>query len=117
MPEENYHEEYVINIMTEQAELNLKYGPKFADQSKRNKVKSEIRNNTDTKNEHIKNQSKTKNFWEHIQREQHPNRTEHLHPGSRIIPLRIPVANCKTKILESWTENTSTTEESTWTKI
>ena len=31
-PEETYAEEYVINIMTEQAEFNLKYGPLFADQ-------------------------------------------------------------------------------------
>ena len=35
-PEENYDEEYVINILAEQAELNLKYGQLFGDQSKRN---------------------------------------------------------------------------------
>ena len=29
MPEENYDEEYVINILAEQAELNLKYGQIF----------------------------------------------------------------------------------------
>ena len=32
--EENYDEEYVINVLAEQAELNLKYGPLLADQSK-----------------------------------------------------------------------------------
>ena len=33
-PEANCDEEYVNNILTEQAELNSKYGPIFADQSK-----------------------------------------------------------------------------------
>ena len=33
-PEENYDEEYVIKILAEQAEMNLKYGQLFADQSK-----------------------------------------------------------------------------------
>ena len=32
-PEDNYDEEYVINILSEQARLNLKYGQSFADQS------------------------------------------------------------------------------------
>ena len=52
-PEENYDEEYVINILTEQAELNLKYGPIFADQSKRTENRTKLRNdNTETQNEH-----------------------------------------------------------------
>ena len=42
--EEIYDEEYVINILTEQAKLNIKYGPIFADQSECKKVKSEIKN-------------------------------------------------------------------------
>ena len=37
MPEETYDEEYVINILAEQAELNLKYGQLFADKSERSK--------------------------------------------------------------------------------
>ena len=36
-PEEKYDEEYVISILAKQAELNLKYGQLFADQSKRSK--------------------------------------------------------------------------------
>ena len=32
MPEENYDEEYVINILAEQADLNLRDGQLFADQ-------------------------------------------------------------------------------------
>ena len=39
MSEENNDEEYVSNILTEQAELNLKYGTLFANQSESRKVK------------------------------------------------------------------------------
>ena len=39
--EENYEEEYVINIITEHAKLNLKHGRLFADQSKHDKSKTE----------------------------------------------------------------------------
>ena len=45
-PEEHYDEQYVINTLTEQADLNLKYGPLFADQSKRTKTKMKLHNNT-----------------------------------------------------------------------
>ena len=41
-PEENYDEEYVINILTEHAELNLKYGPIFAGQSERTENKTKL---------------------------------------------------------------------------
>ena len=37
MPEDNYDEEDVINILAEQVELNLKYRKLCGDQSKRNK--------------------------------------------------------------------------------
>ena len=37
MPEATYDEEYVINILAEQAELNLKYGQLFADKWERSK--------------------------------------------------------------------------------
>ena len=51
-----YDEENVITILIEQAELNLKYGPIFADQSKRNEDKTKLRNDsTETQNEHGKN--------------------------------------------------------------
>ena len=46
MPEENYDKEYVINILTEQAELNLKYGTLFANQSESSRTKTEIENGT-----------------------------------------------------------------------
>ena len=53
----NSDEEYVINILTEQVQLNLKYGPLIADQSKRTESKTEKNNNkTETQNEQEKNQ-------------------------------------------------------------
>ena len=45
IPEENYDEEYVINTLAEQANLNLNYGPLFADQSNRSKTKTERKKN------------------------------------------------------------------------
>ena len=45
-PEDNYDEEYVINILSEQASLNLKYGQLFADQSNGSKHATETNNGT-----------------------------------------------------------------------
>ena len=58
--EENYDEEYVTNIMTEQAELNLKYRSLFADQSKRTQSNTKLQNNkTETQNEQTMSQKQT----------------------------------------------------------
>ena len=58
IPEGNYDEEYVINILTEQAELNLKYGQLFANQSESSKTKVETENGTsEEQNEIIDDQS------------------------------------------------------------
>ena len=46
MPEENNDEEYVINILTEQAVLKLKYGTLFANQSESSRTKIETENGT-----------------------------------------------------------------------
>ena len=43
-PEDNYDEEYVIKILSEQAKLNAKYGQLFADQSDISKRVTEIKN-------------------------------------------------------------------------
>ena len=57
-PEENYDEEYVINILSEQAKLNIKYGPIFADQSKSEKAITETKKSTpEEQNENRTNQS------------------------------------------------------------
>ena len=64
-PEENYEEEYVINKLTEHAKLNLKQGRLFADQSKHDKRKTELRSDaTETKDERNENQSQTNRIFE-----------------------------------------------------
>ena len=66
-PEENYEEEYVINILTEHAKLNLKHGRLFADQSKHDKSRTEICGDaTETKDERNENQSQTNKTFENI---------------------------------------------------
>ena len=53
MPEENYDEDKVINILAEQTEMNLKYGLLFGDQSKRNKrITERKKNNAKHETEH-----------------------------------------------------------------
>ena len=74
-PEENYEEEYVINILTEHAELNVKYGPIFADQSEHTENRTTLHNHkTETQNERKENQSQTNRIFENKKREQ--NRTK-----------------------------------------
>ena len=64
-PEENYEEDYVINILTEQAKLNLKHGTLFADQSKHNKSKTELcDDDTETQDERSENQSQANRTFE-----------------------------------------------------
>ena len=59
-PEDNYDEEYVINILSEQAKLNIKYGPIFADQSKCEKTTTETMNETsEERNENCTHQSQS----------------------------------------------------------
>ena len=66
-PEENYEEKYVINILTEHAKLNLEHGRLFADQSKHDKRKTELRSDaTETKDERNENQSQTNRIFENI---------------------------------------------------
>ena len=71
MPEENYDEEYVINILAEQANKNLKYGPLFADQSNRSKSVIERKmKDSETHTERKVNQSQTNELSEN---EKHVN--------------------------------------------
>ena len=64
-PEESYDEEYVINILSEQAKLNIKYGPKSADQSKSEKAITETKKNTsEEQNENRANQSRKNRTFE-----------------------------------------------------
>ena len=58
MSEENYDEEYVINILAEHANLHLKYGQMFADQSDQSKAITERKKNVfENKVEHRTDQS------------------------------------------------------------
>ena len=67
MPEEKYDEEYVINKLAEQEDLNLKNGQLFADQSKCSKIITERKNN-DSENKvgtikNKRNNHKQKEHW------------------------------------------------------
>ena len=74
IPEENYDEEYVINQLAEQADLNLQFGQLFADQSKCTKTITERkRKDSEKKNEHKANQSQTNRLSEN---KNHVNETE-----------------------------------------
>ena len=67
-PEENYNEDYVINILVEPVDLNLKYVSIFADQSKHIENKTKLQNNKfETQNEQEKNQSQTIRTFENVQ--------------------------------------------------
>ena len=73
-PEENYDEEYVINIVPEQAELNLKYGQLSADQSNCSKrITERTKKNSEHKIEHKIDQSQSKRTFEN---KSHVNETE-----------------------------------------
>ena len=64
-PEKNYDEEYVNNILAEQAELNLKYGQLFADQSKCSKRTTErTKMKSEHKVEHKTDQSQSNRTFE-----------------------------------------------------
>ena len=73
-PDENYDEEYVINILAEQVELNLKYGQLFADQSKCSKrITERTKKNSEHKTEHKTDQSQLNRTFEN---KSHVNETE-----------------------------------------
>ena len=64
-PEDNYDEEYVINILSEQAKLNVKYGQLFTDQSDNSKRANETkRDRSESKIEQRNNQSQTSRIFE-----------------------------------------------------
>ena len=64
-PKESYDEENVSDILSEQAKLNIKYGPMFADQSKSEKAITETKKNTsEEQNENRANQSQKNRKFE-----------------------------------------------------
>ena len=74
MPEENYNEENVINILAEQVESNLKYGQLFGDHSKDNKsITERMKNDSEHKTEHKADQSQSNGMFEN---KSHVNETK-----------------------------------------
>ena len=64
-PEDNYDEEYVINILSEQTKLNANYGQPFAEQSDISKRVTEIKNDrSENKIEQQENQSQASRKFE-----------------------------------------------------
>ena len=65
MPKGNYNEEYVINILAEQADSNLKNGQLIGDQSKRKKgITERTKNNSEHIIEHNADQSQSNGMLE-----------------------------------------------------
>ena len=76
-PEDNYDEEYVNNILSEQASLNLKNGQLFADQSNHSKRETETNNGTsESKLEQRTNQSQSKRTFQNKSDVNKRNRSE-----------------------------------------
>ena len=87
-PEENYDEEYVINILAEQAELNLKYGQLFADQSKCSKRTTEkTKMNPEHKVEHKTDQSQSNRTFENKSNVNETEQNKKTIPGSPKLAL------------------------------
>ena len=79
-PEDNYDEEYVIDILSEQACLKLNYGQLFADQSNHSKHVTETNNGTsESKIEQRNNQSQSNRTFQNKSSVIKQNRSEKKH--------------------------------------
>ena len=95
-PEDNYDEEYVIKILSEQASLILKYGQLFADQSNHSKHVTETNNGTsENKIEQQNNQSQLNRTFQNKSRMNKRNRTQKNTSGQSEISASI--SSCKLK--------------------
>ena len=109
-PEENYEEEYVINILTEHAKLNLKHGRLFADQSKHDKSKTEICGDaTETKDQRKENQSQTNRTFENISSVNEIELNKLTTPGQSDISTSKSSHILLKQNTKKWTEKTFTT--------
>ena len=88
-----YDEQYVINILTEQAELNLKYGRIFTNQSQRTP------NNEITHERKPNNQSETNRTFEKKRHVNKTNEQAETSPNKTAIKFKrhakLPILNCK----------------------
>ena len=95
-PEDNYDEEYVINILSEQASSNLKYGHLFADQSNHSKHLTETNNGTsESKFEQRNNQSQSNRTFQNKSGVNKRNRSEKNTSGQSEISAS--KSSCKLK--------------------
>ena len=95
-PEDNYDEEYVINILSERASLNLKYGQLFADQSNDSKHVTEANNGTsESKIEQQNNQSQLNRTFQYKSGVNKRNRSEKNTSGQSEISAS--KSSCKLK--------------------
>ena len=95
-PEDNYDEEYVINISSEEASLNLKDGQPFVDQSKGSKHVTETNNGTsENKIEQQKNQSQLNRTFQNKSGVSKRNRSKKNTPGQSEISAS--KSSCKLK--------------------
>ena len=96
IPEEIYDEEYVINILSEQAKLNAKYGQLFADQSDTSKRVTEIKNDrSENKIEQPENQSQASRKFENKNGVNKISRSEKNTSGQS--EIRASKSSCKLK--------------------
>ena len=132
-PEDNYDEEYVINILSEQAKLNAKYGQLFADQSDISKRVTEIKNDrSENKIEQQENQSQASRKFEYKNGVNKKAEARKTHPGSLKLARQNQAANWNSvqtlfkrinyqipiRKLPTWPEKISTTRvppEKLWT--
>ena len=95
-PEDNYDEENVINILSEQASLKLKYGQLFADQSNDSKHVTETNNGTsENKIEQQKNKSQSNRTFQNKSGVNKRNRSEKNTSGQSEISAS--KSSCKLK--------------------
>ena len=76
MPEENFNEEYVIKMLVDRADFNLKYGQFFADQSKCSKTTTERKKlDSEKKIDRRADKSQTNGIFDNKNHENKPNKT------------------------------------------
>ena len=111
-PEDNYDEEYVINILSEQAKLNAKYGQLFADQSDTSKRVTEIENGrSENKTEQQNNQSQTSRIFENKNGVNKINRNEKSTSGqSDISASKLSCSLNHQNVIQKKNLNTEITE-------
>ena len=99
--EDKYDEEYVINILTEHAELNAKYGSLFDSQSDHNKQDTETKRNTsENENEQKNDQSHANKTFQNKGHVNKINESEKTTSGQSEISTSKTSSNLKEENIE-----------------